>query len=382
MFTPSLSPPEAKAKGIPVRKEQSLSLKSYARHYSSWVNGIAIVYLLGAYTFSIFGISSDIWWLNLIGVIALVHSLMWAAYFAHELFHDNIFSQQELNDWLGEAVLFMTGSCYSRYKDLKHHHIVHHTKRVDLSPFAPFSLTDFLLSLPVPIRKIIVALELIYFPAINLTLRWMIALAPFLSQNRKNERLRNGIILLVRGSLFTGLALYSPKAAIVYFIGYILFLNITQFLECFQHTFPAYGIDRKIPWYSQEHEEENTYTIYISRQWRWLDLLVFLNHNYHNAHHRLMTCPWYLLEKLDDQLYPTEYEQRISVFKLLGNYFKQSYRIRRLFWGQGNVKRTDSGLELENFVGATGISFLMLRKSFDWVEITSNAYSKETYVEG
>jgi len=349
--------------------QKNLDFKSYAQHRNFWLNCIVIAYIFSSYAFSLFCITKEIWWLNLIGVALLTHSLMWAAYFIHEFFHNSIFSRSGLNLALGEMMLFLTGSCYCRFRDLAYHHIAHHIHRVDISPFAPLSLTDFLKSLPKSILKMIILLELLYFPAVNLIFRWLIALSPFLGQNRRNEQMINASLLLIRGSLFTALSIYSPRACFLYLIAYISFLNITQFLECFQHTFPTFQIDDKIPKYSREHEEANTYTIILSRSWRWLDTLVFLNHNYHNAHHRLMTCPWYLLPKLDAELYPVDYSQYIPASKLFINYFHFRYRIHRLLYGSGSVKR-ENGINVENFVGATGFSFMLLRTRFDWLNIS------------
>ncbi|MDJ0746262.1 MAG: fatty acid desaturase [Xenococcaceae cyanobacterium MO_167.B27] len=352
-------------------EKKNPDFKFYAHHRNLWLNSLAITYILGGYGFSLFCITTDILWLNILGVFLLSHSLTWAAAFVHELFHDNIFSSRRLNTVFGEIFLFLTGSCYSRFRDLADHHMAHHIKRVDLSPFSPFSIQHFLRSLPRPILKLIAFLELLYIPAVNLIFRWMIALSPILGQNRRNERVVNISLLIIRGGLFTALAIYSFRALALYFIAYICFLNITQFLECFLHTFPAFQINGEIPKYSQKHEQANTYTIVISQHWRWLDLLAFCNHNYHNAHHQLMTCPWYLLSKMDAEMYPSDYSQYIPVSKLLVNYLHPSYRLRRLFSeDQGTVEKNENGISYKNFVGATGFSFMLLRTPFDFLKVS------------
>lgn len=282
-------------------KQRVPGAKFYANHRSVLINSLAITYILSGYCIAIWCITRDMWQVNLLGSVLLVHTLLWAAYFVHEFFHDNIFASRTLNTMFGEVFLFLTGSCYSSFNELAHHHIIHHTQRVDLSPFAPYSMPDVLKSLPKFLVNFIIFLELLYLPAVNLGLRWLIALSPFLGKTRKRDRLRNGLLLLVRGGLFTALTLYSPHGVIIYFVSYVFFLNMTQFLECFQHTFPTYRVTDKVPKYSFEHVELNTYTIIISRRFRWLDLLFFLNHNYHSAHHRIMTCPWYLLAELDQK---------------------------------------------------------------------------------
>ncbi|MBE9054190.1 fatty acid desaturase [Nostocales cyanobacterium LEGE 11386] len=354
---------------INIDAEKAPNFKFYAHHRNYWLNSAIIAYILVGYVLSLFCITGVSWWLNLLGVILLTHSLTWAAFLIHELFHQNIFSRSSLNIAFGEIMLFLTGSCYSRFRDVALHHIAHHVHRADFSPFHPFSIADFLYSLPKSTQRLIVFLEWLCIPAVNLTIRWMIALAPFLSQNRQEERFRNALLLLVRGSLFTTLAVYSARAVILYLISYICFLNIVQFLENFQHTYSTFHINGKVPKHNLEYDEANTYSLVISQQWSWLNLLICFNNNYHNAHHRLMSCPWYLLPQLDAELYPRSYLQYVPVSKLLINYFR--YRIYRLFHGQGTVERIGKELNLDSFKGATGMSFMLLRQPFDWLEISS-----------
>jgi len=356
-----------------INAEKTVNFKFYTHHRNYWLNSVAIAYVLGGYGFSLFCITTNIWWLNLLGVLLLTHTLTWAALLLHEFFHYNIFSHAALNVAFGEIMLFLTGSCYSRFRDLAPHHIAHHTYRADFSPFFPFSITDFLKFLPKPVLNLIIFLEFLCIPVVNLILRWMIALSPFLGKNRRDERVRNALLLLLRGSLFTALAIYSPRAVILYFLAYMCFLNIVQFLEGFQHTYSAHQMNGDVPKSSLEYEEANTYSLVVSRRWPWLSLLLFLNNNYHNSHHRVMSCPWYLLPKLDAELYPHDYRQYLPISKLIANYFR--YRIHRLFYGQGTVEKTEKAFDIDSFEGATGMSFMILRKPFDWLKISPSGFS-------
>ncbi|WP_013334622.1 fatty acid desaturase family protein [Gloeothece verrucosa] len=360
MFTNSLLAPISSvvAKKIP-------NPKFYAHHRNNWLNGIVIAYIFGGYGLSLFCITANNGWLNLLGVVLLTHTLTWAAFFVHEFFHQNIFAHSRLNLVFGEAMLFITGSCYSPFGDLASHHLAHHIYRADFSPFYPFSMIDFLQSLPKLLLKIIVVLEWLCIPIVNLMFRWMIILSPFLSKNRKNERFSQVLLIILRGGLITALALYSPRSLIFYFIGYIGFLHTLQFIEGFQHTYSAFQIKGEVPKQTLEYEETNSYSLVLRP---WLSVLLCLNNNYHNAHHRLMSCPWYLLPRLDAELYPRNYVQYVPLLKLLKNYFR--YRLYRLFQGQGIVARNEHGLILDNFAGATGMSFMILRKPFDWVQLS------------
>jgi fatty acid desaturase len=156
------------------------------------------------------------------------------------------------------------------------------------------------------------------------------------------------------------------QALLLYFLAYLYFLNILRFVDSFQHTYTVFQLNQKIPTYSLEHKETNTYSNLVSCGWNWPNL-IFLNFGYHNAHHRVIHRPWYLLPQLDAELYPSNYYQRIPLSRLVKNY--HHFRIYRLFNGQGMVTDTDQGLDLQNFVGGIGVSFLILREPLDWLRI-------------
>ncbi|MGB8699227.1 MAG: fatty acid desaturase [Thermosynechococcaceae cyanobacterium] len=328
-----------------------------------WVNGLALFYVLAGYLFALVCIFSTAWPVNLLGTLLLVHALMLAAYFIHEFIHGTVFPNPDINAIAGNLMLFLTGSCYSRFRDLGRNHLDHHKDRAD---FSAFSIPDFLNSLPKPILYLVVALEWLYFPALNFILRWFGALSPFFSQSRQDERWKNICLLTIRAGLFVSLGWYSLRALLLYFFAYICFINILRFVDSFQHTYTVFQPGQKMPRYSLEHEETNTYSNLVSCRWSWLNLLL-LNFGYHNAHHRVIHCPWYLLSQLDAELNPPDYRQRIPLSHLISNYHR--FRVYRLFNGQGKVMDTDKGLNLEHFVGGIGVSFLILREPLDWLKM-------------
>ncbi|MGJ3252393.1 MAG: fatty acid desaturase [Elainellaceae cyanobacterium] len=333
----------------------SSELKSKVSQYS-WINAVSLLYVLIGYIFSIACVSANNLAINAVGVTLLIHTLMWAAYFVHELVHGTTFWHPKINIWVGNSLLFLTGSCYCRFQDLARNHLAHHKNRAD---FSAFSIPDFLRSLPKPLFQLVVGLEWLYFPAVNLILRWICMISPFLGQSRRNERLRNATLLLIRISLFVLLGWYSLRAIALYAFAYICFINILRFVDCFQHTYSVFRLGQDLPQYSLEYEEANTYSNLVSYRWSWLNLLL-LNFGYHNAHHRVIHCPWYLLPQLDAELYPAGCRQHITLDRLVANY--HTFRIARLFGGQGRVIDTDSGLALDEFVGGVGVSFLVLRE--------------------
>lgn len=328
-----------------------------------WLNGAALGYVIVGYCIAIVCISRPFGLINILGVLLLTHTLVWAAYFVHEFIHGTIFRSPKLNGLGGQVMLFLTGSCYCRYLPLARYHLAHHKNRAD---FSAFSMGDFLRSLPAPLLKLVQLLEWLYVPVINLMLRWFCALSPFLGETRKNDRWRNGSLLLARGSLFTALAWYSWRALILYFIAYLCFLNILRFMDCFQHTYTVVQLGQPMPKYSPGYEERNTYSNIVLGRWHWLNLL-FLNFGYHNAHHRVIHCPWYRLPQLDAELYADTPQQKVSLGSLVRNYHQ--FRMQRLFGEKSDVVETPDGLNFESFYGDIGVSFLVLREPLDWLKI-------------
>ncbi|MBD2463543.1 fatty acid desaturase [Oscillatoria sp. FACHB-1407] len=328
------------------------------------MSGLALSYVLIGYVVSIVCISSRSWFANALGVFLLIHTLIWAAYFVHEFIHGTVFRQPRMNAWFGNLMLFLTGSCYCHFRDLARNHLAHHKNRAD---FSAFSIADFLKSLPKPLTQLIVALEWMYFPAVNLILRWLCIMAPFLGQARRDERSRTLGLLALRGSFFIALGLYSWRSLLLYGFAYICFINILRFMDCFQHTYAVFQLGQSLPQYSLEYEESNTYSNLMPDRWRWLNLL-FLNFGYHNAHHRVIHCPWYLLPQLDAELYPSDYRQHITLDRFVKNYHQ--FRIHRLFNNGGTVIDSEQGLDLDSFVGAVGVSFLILREPLEWLNLT------------
>ncbi|MEL6879294.1 MAG: fatty acid desaturase [Cyanobacteria bacterium J06607_10] len=328
-----------------------------------WLNALAFAYIFIGYGLSIVAISSTAWLANIFGVLLLTHTLVWAGYFTHEFMHGAIYKKPRWNAVGAKAMMFLTGSCYCRYLPLARYHLAHHKNRAD---FSSFSMSDFLRSLPAWMLNSIVALEWLYFPAINLMLRWFCVLAPFLGEKRKADRWRNILLLLIRGGLFTALTWYSWKATVLYFVAYLSFINILRFMDCFQHTYSVVQLGQPMPKQSAEYEERNTYSNVFIGRWHWLNLLL-LNFGYHNAHHHVIHCPWYLLPQLNAEIYPEVCKQQVTLGSLVKNYHQ--FRMQRLFGEKSDVIDTNRGLDFESFYGDIGVSFLVLREPLDWLSL-------------
>lgn len=322
-------------------------------------NALAIAYTLTAYGISVVLLCLSNGWLNALGVVLLTHALVYSAYLSHEFMHGNIFTRRwilgvrQLNVLGGNLMLWLNGGCYARFDDLARLHIAHHVDRVDYG----IDLPNWLRSLPQPLYFLVIALEWLHIPALDILLRWRSATAPFWLESRKDERLRASLLLLVRGTLFLGLGLLSWKALLLYGIAYISMIHILRFMDAFQHTYKVFPLGASTPKHDYTFEQSNTFSNVVSLQYPWLNLLL-LNFSYHNAHHHAMKCPWHNLPALDQQLFRGDEVYYIPLYRLLCNYHQ--FRLQRIFCHQGQAVDGNGHLTLPSFYGGIGVSFLVL----------------------
>lgn len=332
---------------------KTLDASYYLRHKKLLWNAIAFLYIFGGYSSGIALLLLQNGWLNALGVVLLTHSMVLSAYMAHEFMHGTIFTDMKWNAVGGNLMLWLNGGCYARFRDLAQDHIAHHINRVD---FSAFNLSTFINGLPTPIRRLILGLEWLYFPAIAFILQWQAIADPFFNPQRKNERLRVTFILLVRGALFTVLGLTSLKALALYFLSYIGMVLVLRFMDAFQHTYEVFPMGTPLPKRDHAYEHANTFTTLFSQRYWWLNLLL-LNFGYHNAHHEIMKCPWHSLHELDKEFAAVQQVHTLTLPALLANYHR--FRIERIFSGQGQATDEQGNLQLDAFYGAVGVSMLV-----------------------
>ena len=312
---------------------------------SSLITYIGVVYLVGVGL-----LFSHNWLLNIIGVILATHSLVLSIYLIHELLHDNIFKQRNLNSLFGRILTHLNGACYAPYEDLVKHHINHHIYHTD---FVPFETAQFFRDLPKPICYLFVALEWAYFPVFEFVMRWRLIIAPFIDPQKRHLRWRTLGIMAYRGSLAAIATLISVKAVLLYFLVYICFINLVRFVDAFHHTYEYAISGAEIIKRDRVYEQANTFSNFITPKYPWLNLL-YLNVSYHNAHHHDMRCPWYRLPELHQSLYGNETKNLLPLSQLVSNYHR--FRIARLFGGQGDVEVENT--EITAFTGGIGVSLL------------------------
>ncbi len=321
-------------------------------------NSLAITYSVAGYLAGLGLLFSGAWWVNALGMLLLAHAMVIGAYLIHEFAHGTIFSSPVHNARAGELFSWMTGSCYANFQNLRRKHMRHHVDRADV---ITFDSKVFINGLPGWVRKLILALEWAYIPAVELIMHFYVIAMPFIGQSEKQRSRRGKVlaILAVRTAAFAALGWFSISALVLYGVAWLIMLTVLRFADAYQHTYDAFAVleEGDIPAdkvRDRSYEQANTYSNLVSVRWPWLNLLL-LNFAYHNAHHEKPVAPWYRLPALHAELYGDHYHQVIPMRELLTSFHR--HRLRRVVdddygqFGEGPGRAND-------FYGAVGVSFL------------------------
>ncbi|SDT18359.1 Fatty acid desaturase [Halopseudomonas xinjiangensis] len=321
-------------------------------------NILAMTYSLAGYVVGLGLLLADSWLLKAGGTLLLAHAMIIGAYLMHEFAHGTIFSAPQHNARAGAVYSWMTGGCYAEFQDLRRKHMRHHVDRADV---LTFDSKQFINGLPGWVRKLILALEWAYIPAVELLLHGYVILLPFLSDSEKQRARRPAVAatLVVRTAAFALLGWLSFAALVLYAVAWLVMITVLRFTDAYQHTYDAFAVleEGDIPadkLRDRAYEQQNTFSNLVSLRWPALNLLL-LNFSYHNAHHEKPVAPWYRLPALHASLYSEGYRQVVPMKELVSSFHR--HRLRRVtdddygHFGEG-PKRAD------NFYGAVGVSFL------------------------
>jgi fatty acid desaturase len=320
-----------------------------------WPNFFSLLYILSAYCFGIYLITTDLILLNFCGSLFLAHSMVIAAYMVHECAHNTVFSSNSANARLGGILNWFNGACYGSYEDIRKKHFRHHIDRADVVAFdyrPRFAAHPLLM-------KILQVLEWFYIPAVEIIMHLLVLVVPFILTSRRNRRVRVATVLLIRISVFALLVWYAPQVAVFYPLAYLIFLTIMRFMDTHQHTYQLFEtLERErgdeMKQFDREFEQRNTFSNLFSTNHPWLNLLV-LNFGYHNAHHLKPVVPWYQLPSLHREAFGSQCQQVLPIGHLLRAYHR--YRVPRML----NTDPIDSGVAEKrgvDFIGVDGVSFL------------------------
>jgi fatty acid desaturase len=317
-------------------------------------NGAAMAYVFAGYSGG-FALMAHGGWLSAItGVLLTAHTMFIAAYLLHEACHDAIFLKHAHNRVAGELMSFVAGSSYASYERIRHLHLRHHRERIDVSCF---DYREFLWRRPEWVRRVVLALEWAYVPAVEALMHLQVILRPVLVKSDRRYVLRVLSMLVIRLGALALLTTHAPRVLPLYLVAYALLMTLLGFFDAFQHTYDCFitgkteGIDRGTR--SREYEQVHTYSNVFTMRHPWINVLA-LNFGYHNAHHERAGTPWYRLPALHREVF-THDRQVLPVRELLFTFHKN--RVRRVFdEGYGTVNEGPG--RADDFVGARGVSFL------------------------
>lgn len=303
-------------------------------------NGGALAWAVVGYAAGLAGLFHPGWLVNLPATLLLGHAMVIAAYLMHESGHNLVFRKGRHNALLGEALGWLVGASYGRFEDIRHKHFRHH---VDNDDIVWFDYEAFFRRHP-RVLALTRVLEWCYIPAHDLLMHGLVCVSAFVIPQRRDQRLRNALVLLVRGGLFVAAIVFVPKVALLYAVAYCLMVTVLRFMDSLQHDYPysttlferGRAPRRGDTQWEQEHTYSNPHSLRFEKA-NWLTL----NFGFHNAHHADMQLPWYRLPAKHRELYGDDPAYVIPLGAQLSIFHRQ--RVRRITDNHG--EETPSGRE-------------------------------------
>jgi omega-6 fatty acid desaturase (delta-12 desaturase) len=263
--------------------------------------GVAVVYAVGGYGLGIAGLFHSAPTVNAGATVLLAHAMTIAAYMIHECGHNAVFHRHRDNASLGRAMSWLCGAAYGTYEDMRYKHFRHHVDNDDVVWFA----YDEFFERHALTTNVIRLLEWFYIPAHDLLMHGVMVFTSFVIPQRRDQRLRNMAVILIRGGLFITALILVPKVALLYAIAYLIMMHILRFMDSVQHDYPysttLFETSRAPHKGDADWEQEHTFSNTLSLRFPKLNWLT-LNFGYHNAHHANMNLPFFRLPQLHDEL--------------------------------------------------------------------------------
>jgi fatty acid desaturase len=329
-----------------------------ARRYGSiWVRAVnytCVSYCIIGYITGVALVLQDSYVSGILGTMIVAHTTVWSALLTHEFMHNTIFASKRLNVIFGSLMTIISGACYVSYQRLRQQHLDHHRHNVG---YDGFSITEWVMTLQPMLRRLILALEYVYFPILSIVARCRALLIPFVLAEHRPLRRRIVVVLLLRCLAYAVAFSISPVSILWLFLAHIIVLNIFRVFDCFHHTFDIIPLGTPAPKTDRAYEQEHTYSSLISRKRPWLNWIV-LNYGFHNAHHQFPAANWVDLPRHDRALYNTNESHCIYFLDLLRWYHHN--RIARIRFGIGRPRVNNGRLEINEFWGVImNISFMV-----------------------
>jgi omega-6 fatty acid desaturase (delta-12 desaturase) len=327
-------------------------------------HGSALLYAVSGYFLGLYGLFSSHWLVNLGATLWLSHAMVIAAYLIHECGHNTIFRSNQNNARLGRFLNWICGSSYGTFEDIRYKHFRHH---MDNDDSVWFVYDDFWDKYPW-LARITQFFEWFYIPMHEFIMHFIMIFSSFIIPQRREQRVRNLIVILIRGGLFFTVLLVYPKAAVLYLVAYILMMQMLRFMDSLQHDYGSNPIlfekDSPSRFGGRATEQLHTFSVPISMKYvplNWLSL----NFGFHNAHHLRPTVPWYRLPEYHREKIGWDSERVVPFSAQLKIFHK--YRVCRVLHEGGDLDGRPSLMQ-EDYLqavragevyGGNAVSFLV-----------------------
>ncbi|APC18631.1 hypothetical protein BLL42_24045 [Pseudomonas frederiksbergensis] len=321
-------------------------------------HGMALAYSLTGYVVGIAGLFSQHLFINIAAMLVLAHAMIIGGYLLHECAHNTVFKKNEDNARLGRVFTWITGSCYGTYEDIRFKHFRHH---VDNGDVVWFEYEQWFERHPVAL-KVVQWLEWFYIPAHDLIMHVIMIFSSFIIPQRRTQRVRNVAYIVIRATLYGALLWFSPFAALLYAIAYLIMMTVLRFMDALQHDYggtPTLFDKTPAPHRGdREFEQAHTFSNPLSLKYPWVNLLV-LNFGYHNAHHAKPTTPWYQLPALHHELFGDDRSVVVPFSAQLKSFHR--FRVSRVMSAEATMADGEDflkALQAGNTSGGNAASFL------------------------
>ena len=328
-----------------------------------YFHGAALLYGVAGYVTGLFGLFSESLWVNAGATLLLGHAMTICAYMIHECGHNTVFRSNEANARLGRFLNWICGTAYGTFEDIRYKHFRHHMDNDD----AVWFMCDEFFERHPKLVQWIRFLEWFYIPAHDLVMHFITVFGAFIIPQRKDQRLRNAVVIIVRGGLYFAVLFTYPKAAILYLVAYIIMVHILRFKDGLQHDYDGnptlFVEDPPSRFCGRATEQAHTFSNPECLRYDWPNY-VTLCFGFHNAHHKRPTVPWYRLPAYHREQFGTDPEKVIPLASQLSMYHR--YRVERVThsggeldglptpWEQEYLERARAG----RMYGGNAVSFL------------------------
>lgn len=326
-------------------------------------HGGAVIYGVGGYVLGLWGLFSDNWLVNSGATLLLAHAMTISAYMIHECGHNTVLRSNQANVLLGRFLNWICGTCYGTFEDIRYKHFRHH---MDNDDAVWFMCEEFFERHP-RLVEIIRFCEWFYIPAHDIVMHFITVFTAYIIPQRRDQMLRNTVVILVRGGTFFTALYFFPRAALLYLVAYMVMMHILRFKDGVQHDYGSnktlFVEDSPSRFGGRKSEQAHTFSNPECLKYDWPNWFT-LCFGFHNAHHRRPTVPWYRLPAYYREQFGVDPEQVIPFLTQLQMYHK--YRVARVTHSGGDLDDLPEPMEEEylrraragQIYGGNAVSFL------------------------